>query len=62
MIKNPFEDNGNAFVSSYSIPPSNKVGYTYMNFDGGTGKGYKISTRYGSGSNDIITEIIPVPE
>nr|WP_082256563.1 prepilin-type N-terminal cleavage/methylation domain-containing protein [Candidatus Pelagibacter ubique] len=62
MIKNPFEDNGNAFVSSYSIPPPNKVGYTYMNFDGGTGKGYKISTRYGSGSNDIITEIITVPE
>ena len=62
MIKNPFENNGNAFVSSYSIPPTNKVGYTYMNFDGGTGSGYKISTRFGTGSNDIITETIPVPE
>ena len=62
MIKNPFENNGNAFVSSYSIPPTNKVGYTYMNFDGGTGRGYKISTRFGTGSNDIITETIPVPE
>ena len=62
MIKNPFENNGNAFVSSYSIPPTNKVGYTYMNFDGGTGRGYKISTRFGTGANDIITELIPVPE
>ena len=62
MIKNPFENNSNGFVSSYSIPPTNKVGYTYMNFDGSTGSGYKISTRYGTGSNDIITETIPVPE
>ena len=62
MIKNPFENNGNAFVSSYSIPPTNKVGYTYMNFDGGTGKGYKISTRFGTGANDIITESISVTE
>ena len=33
-ISNPFENNSNAFVSSYAIPPTNKVGYTYMNFDG----------------------------
>ena len=33
-----------------------------MNFDGATGSGYKISTRFGPGSNDIITETIPVPE
>ena len=62
MIKNPFENNGNAFVSSYSIPPTNKVGYTYMNFDGGTGQGYKISTRFGSETGDIITETIAIPE
>ena len=62
MIKNPFENNSNAFVSSYSIPPDDKVGYTYMNFDGSTGEGYKISTRYGSGTDDIISEVIPVPE
>ena len=33
-----------------------------MNFDGATGNGYKISTRFGPGTNDIITENIPVPE
>ena len=62
LISNPFENNSNAFVSSYAIPPTDKVGYTYMNFDGATGSGYKISTRFGPGSNDIITETIPVPE
>ena len=62
MIKNPFESNSNAFVSSYSIPSEDKIGYTYMNFDGATGKGYKISTRFGSGTNDVITETIPIPE
>ncbi len=62
MIKNPFESNSNAFVSSYSIPSKDKIGYTYMNFDGATGTGYKISTRFGSGTNDVITETIPIPE
>ena len=62
MIKNPFEKDGNAFVSSYSIPPKNKVGYTYMNFDGATGQGYKISTRFGDEENEFITENIPIPE
>ena len=61
-IKNPFEGNSNAFVSSYSIPSKDKIGFTYMNFDGATGKGYKISTRFGSGTNDVITETITVPE
>ena len=61
MIKNPFENNGNAFVSSYSIPPTNKVGYTFMNVDGNTGKGYKLSTRCGSTNADVLTETIPFP-
>lgn len=26
------------------------------------GKAYKISTRFGSGTNDVITETIPIPE
>ena len=62
VIKNPFEKGNNAFVSSYAIPAVDKIGYTYMNFDGGTGQGYKISTRYGPGVNDVITEVVEVPE
>jgi len=61
VIKNPFNNNSNAFKSSYAIPPASKPGYTYMNFYG-TGQGYKISTRYGTGANDYISEIVPVPE
>ena len=62
LIKNPFENGNNAFVSSYAIPPVDKIGYTYMNFDGATGQGYKVSTRYGPGANDVITEVVEVPE
>ena len=62
VIKNPFEKGNNAFVSSYAIPAVDKIGYTYMNFDGGTGQGYKISTRYGPGVNEVITEVVEVPE
>ena len=62
LIKNPFEKGNNAFVSSYAIPAKDKIGYTYMNFDGETGQGYRISTRYGPGANDVITEVVEVPE
>ena len=62
MIKNPFNSNEKAFDTSYAIPPTNKVGYTFINVDGATGLGYKISSRFGTGSNDYITETIPFPD
>ena len=62
MIKNPFDNNSPAFEQSYAIPPTNKVGYTFVNVDGATGLGYKISSRFGTGSNDYITETIPFPD
>ena len=61
MIKNPFDSNQKAFEQNYAIPPTNKVGYTFMNVDGNTGKGYKLSTRCGSTNADVITETIPFP-
>ena len=61
MIKNPFDSNQKAFEQNYAIPPINKVGYTFMDVDGNTGKGYKISTRCGSTSADVLTETIPFP-
>ena len=61
MIKNPFDRNQKAFEQNYAVPPTNKVGYTFMNVDGSTGKGYKLSTRCGSTNADILTEIIPFP-
>ena len=62
MIKNPFDNNSPAFEQSYAIPPTNKVGYTFVNVDGATGLGYKISSRFGTGANDYITETIPFPD
>ena len=62
MIKNPFDNNSPAFEQIYAIPPANKVGYTFVNVDGATGLGYKISSRFGTGSNDYITETIPFPD
>ena len=62
MISNPFDKNLSAFEQNYSIPPVNKVGYTFMNVDGATGNGYILSSRYGKGPNDYITEKIPFPD
>ena len=62
MIKNPFDNNSPAFEQSYAIPPTNKVGYTFVNVDGATGLGYKISSRFGTGANDYITQTIPFPD
>ena len=62
MIKNPFDKNQKAFEQNYAIPPTNKVGYTFMNVDGITGKGYKLSTRCGSTNADVLTETVPFPQ
>ena len=61
VVKNPFDPNNSAFEQNYSIPPTSKIGVTFANVDGATGLGYKISTRYGSGANDYISETIPFP-
>ena len=60
-LTNPFDPNNSAFEQNYSIPPTSKIGVTFANVDGATGLGYKISTRYGSGANDYISETIPFP-
>ena len=59
MIKNPFNSNEKAFDTNSAIPPTNKVGYTFANV---TAQGYKISSRFGTGANDYITETIPFPD
>jgi prepilin-type N-terminal cleavage/methylation domain-containing protein len=58
MIKNPFNNNANAFEQNSSIPPISKLGYTFMNSDGAT---YILSTRYGTGAKDYLTEKIEFP-
>ena len=58
MIKNPFNNNTNAFEQNYSIPPISKLGFTFMNSDGTK---YILSTRYGTGAKDYLIENIEFP-
>ena len=44
------------------IPSANFDNTNFIDFTASSFAGIGISTRFGSGSNDIITEKIPVPE
>jgi prepilin-type N-terminal cleavage/methylation domain-containing protein len=65
LIVNPFKNKkSNGFLKSYTIPDTDKIGFTYMNWDPSTwpDESYRLSTRYGPGPDDIITELILLPE
>ena len=65
LILNPFKNKkSNAFLLWSTIPESDKIGFTYMNYDPLTwpNESFRLSTRYGPGPDDIITELIPLPQ